>query len=60
MTYAVIADKGGLDPDVEICKRRVTALRRCYHRNEEEAEMIQEIYSKYKDGDELVGKPCCL
>ena len=56
MTYAVTADKGDLDPDVEICTRRVTALRRCYHRYEEEAEMIQEIYSKYKEGDEPATK----
>lgn len=52
LTYAVAADKGDLDLDGEICKRRVTALRRCYHRGEEEAEMIREIYSKYQEGNE--------
>ena len=56
LTYAVTAGKGDLGPDVEICKRRVTALGRCYHRNEEEAGMIQEINSRYTEGDEPATK----
>ena len=48
--------KGDLDPDVEICKRRVTALRRCYHRNDDDAAMIQDIYEKYKGENEPATK----
>ena len=56
LTFAVTAEKGDLDPDVEICRRRVTALRRCYHGNDEDAAMIQDIYEKYKENDEPATK----
>ena len=56
LTYAVTAEKGDLDPDVEICRRRVTALRRCYHGNDEDAAMIQDIYEKYKEKEEPATK----
>ena len=56
LTFAVTSEKGDLDPDVEICRRRVTALRRCYHGNDEDAAMIQEIYKKYQEKDEPATK----
>lgn len=56
LTHAVTAEKGDLDPYVEICKRRVTALRRCYHRNDEDAEMTKEIYSRYQEQEEPATK----
>ena len=56
LTFAVTAEKGDLDPDAEICRRRVTALRRCYHGNDDDAAMIQDIYNKYKEKDEPATK----
>ena len=41
---------------MEICRRRVTALRRCYHGNDDDAAMVQDICEKYKDKDEPATK----
>ena len=49
LVFSVASEGAGLDPDVNILVRRIAAFRRYFYNEGNNAELMREIYERYKE-----------